>query len=177
MGKLRKFHWFSSSNRALRWGFTALGGLLIFSAGIVVGRVSADGNANRVGVIDAVLAILSTTTSTPTITPTVTLTATMTPTVTPSPTSTYTSSPTITWTPTHSPTPTITPSPSSTTTPSPTASATRSANCDPSYPTVCIPSPPPDLDCKDIPYRKFQVLPPDPHNFDGDGNGIGCERP
>ena len=37
------------------------------------------------------------------------------------------------------------------------------------------PPPPPDLDCKDIPYRNFRVLPPDPHHFDGDGNGIGCE--
>jgi micrococcal nuclease len=48
-------------------------------------------------------------------------------------------------------------------------------NCDPSYPTVCIPPPPPDLNCKDIPYRKFTVLPPDPHGFDKDGDGIGCE--
>jgi micrococcal nuclease len=49
------------------------------------------------------------------------------------------------------------------------------SNCDPAYPTVCIPSPPPDLDCKDISFRRFQVLPPDPHHFDGDGDGIGCE--
>ena len=48
--------------------------------------------------------------------------------------------------------------------------------CDPSYPTVCIPPPPPDLDCRDIPYRRFRVLPPDPHHFDGGGDGIGCER-
>lgn len=48
-------------------------------------------------------------------------------------------------------------------------------NCDPSYPTVCIPPPPPDLDCGDIPYRRFQVLPPDPHRFDGDHDGVGCE--
>jgi hypothetical protein len=48
-------------------------------------------------------------------------------------------------------------------------------NCDPSYPTVCIPSPPPDLDCGDIPYRNFKVLPPDPHGFDGDHEGMGCE--
>jgi len=48
--------------------------------------------------------------------------------------------------------------------------------CDPSYPTVCIPPPPPDLDCADIPYRRFRVLPPDPHHFDGGGDGIGCER-
>ncbi len=48
-------------------------------------------------------------------------------------------------------------------------------NCDLAYPDVCIPSPPPDLDCGDITYRNFVVLPPDPHNFDGDGDGIGCE--
>jgi micrococcal nuclease len=48
--------------------------------------------------------------------------------------------------------------------------------CDPAYPDVCIPPPPPDLDCADIRFRRFRVLPPDPHNFDGDHNGIGCER-
>ena len=48
-------------------------------------------------------------------------------------------------------------------------------NCDPAYPQVCIPSPPPELDCKDIPYRNFKVLPPDPHNFDGNHDGVGCE--
>lgn len=47
--------------------------------------------------------------------------------------------------------------------------------CDPAYPTVCIPPPPPDLDCGDIPYRNFKVLPPDPHRFDRDRNGVGCE--
>jgi hypothetical protein len=34
---------------------------------------------------------------------------------------------------------------------------------------------PQDLDCADIPHRRFTVLPPDPHRFDGDGDGIGCE--
>ncbi len=48
-------------------------------------------------------------------------------------------------------------------------------DCDPAYPDVCIPSPPPDLNCGDIPYRNFVVLPPDPHHFDGDGDGVGCE--
>jgi micrococcal nuclease len=48
-------------------------------------------------------------------------------------------------------------------------------NCDPSYPGVCIPPYPPDVDCGDIPYEDFTVLPPDPHGFDGDGDGIGCE--
>lgn len=48
--------------------------------------------------------------------------------------------------------------------------------CDPSYPTVCIPPPPPDLDCSEIGFRRFQVLPPDPHRFDSNGDGVGCEQ-
>jgi micrococcal nuclease len=48
-------------------------------------------------------------------------------------------------------------------------------NCDPSYPEVCIPPAPPDLDCGDISYRRFRVLPPDPHRFDGNSDGVGCE--
>ncbi|MFN8533821.1 MAG: hypothetical protein U0556_09760 [Dehalococcoidia bacterium] len=58
---------------------------------------------------------------------------------------------------------------------SPPAPPARSGNCHPSYPTVCIPPPPPDLDCGEIPFRRFQVLPPDPHRLDGDRDGIGCE--
>jgi endonuclease YncB( thermonuclease family) len=49
-------------------------------------------------------------------------------------------------------------------------------SCDAAYPTVCIPSPPPDLDCADVSFRRFRVLAPDPHRFDGDGDGVGCER-
>ncbi len=56
------------------------------------------------------------------------------------------------------------------------ALAPGASPCDPSYPDVCIPPPPPDLDCSEIPYRRFRVLPPDPHRFDGDHDGIGCER-
>ena len=47
--------------------------------------------------------------------------------------------------------------------------------CDPSYPTICLPSPPPDLDCADILYTDFVVVPPDPHGPDRDKDGIGCE--
>ncbi len=47
--------------------------------------------------------------------------------------------------------------------------------CDRAYPTLCLPSPPPDLDCRDIGERSFPVRPPDPHHFDGDLDGIGCE--
>lgn len=56
-----------------------------------------------------------------------------------------------------------------------TPQATNASNCDLSYPTVCIPPSPPDLDCPDITYRRFKVLPPDSHRFDGDHDGIGCE--
>jgi micrococcal nuclease len=73
--------------------------------------------------------------------------------------------------PAASPTPTA-PSRS----PSPPQQQPGRGRCDPSYPDVCIPPPPPDLDCSDIPYRRFRVLPPDPHGFDRNGDGIGCER-
>ncbi len=50
------------------------------------------------------------------------------------------------------------------------------SNCSPAYPDVCIAPPPPDLDCKNISYRNFKVLASDPHKFDGDKDGIGCEQ-
>jgi micrococcal nuclease len=53
--------------------------------------------------------------------------------------------------------------------------ATSGGKCDPSYPTVCIPPPPPKLDCKDVAYRNFKVLAPDPQHFDGNHDGIGCQ--
>jgi len=71
------------------------------------------------------------------------------------------------------PAPSAQPSPSPSLAPSPSPSPR--ANCDPSYPTVCIPPPPPDLDCGDIPYRNFPVKQPDPHRFDSDKDGVGCE--
>jgi hypothetical protein len=49
--------------------------------------------------------------------------------------------------------------------------------CEPSYlPDLCIPPGLPDINCDDIPeITDFPVLPPDPHGFDGDNDGIGCE--
>lgn len=51
--------------------------------------------------------------------------------------------------------------------------------CASSYPDFCIAPPPPDLDCADVPHQRFRVrhdVPsPDPHRFDGDRDGIGCE--
>ncbi len=49
------------------------------------------------------------------------------------------------------------------------------AGCDESYPDVCIPPSPPDLDCGQITERAFTVRGPDPHGFDSDGDGLGCE--
>lgn len=69
--------------------------------------------------------------------------------------------------------------------PSPTGSAVfpdsstaaTDSGCDPSYPDVCIPPFPPDLSCAEIPYDHIRVMPPDPHHFDGNGDGMGCEGP
>jgi len=77
----------------------------------------------------------------------------------------------ITSAPTPEPTTKATPKP----TPKPSPKPTHSANCDPAYPDFCIPPSPPDLDCGDIDANNFTVLPPDPHRFDGDHDGIGCE--
>jgi micrococcal nuclease len=60
--------------------------------------------------------------------------------------------------------------------PQPTVAPVSSGNCDPSYPDVCIPPAPPDLDCKDVPFKRFRVLPPDPHHFDADHDRIGCKN-
>jgi micrococcal nuclease len=93
-----------------------------------------------------------------------------------------TTSTTSTSTTTTTPTTTTTTTSSSTATTSTTSSNTTTTtppNCAPSYPDVCIPPPPPDLDCSQIPYRNFRVIytvpQPDPHNFEGDRDGIGCE--
>jgi micrococcal nuclease len=59
--------------------------------------------------------------------------------------------------------------------PTPAPPPAAPANCDPSYPTVCTRPPPPDLDCGDVPYKNFRVLQPDPHRFDGNRDGYGCE--
>jgi micrococcal nuclease len=61
----------------------------------------------------------------------------------------------------------------------PPATPVAQTNCEPSYPGICIPIGSPDLDCGDISWRRFVVLwdvpNPDPHRFDGDQDGIGCE--
>jgi len=57
----------------------------------------------------------------------------------------------------------------------PNFSKVEKEECDPSYPDFCIAPNHPDLDCGEISERNFRVLPPDPHRFDGDKDGIGCE--
>ena len=80
-------------------------------------------------------------------------------------------------TPVPAVTPTPTPVPAPAPTPQPPAAIAPPAGsaCDQSYPDVCIPPAPPDLDCGDIPYRRFRVVGADPHGFDRDRDGIGCE--
>ena len=49
------------------------------------------------------------------------------------------------------------------------------SNCAPGYPGNCFPYPP-DLDCGQISQRNFAVTGTDPHGFDADNDGIGCEQ-
>lgn len=104
----------------------------------------------------------------------------------PTPTTAPTQAPPATATTAPQPSPTNAPAPAATTAPQPTATPapptaapTPTANprsgCSPAYPSVCIPPPPPDLDCKDVQFKRFTVLAPDPHRFDSDNDGIGCE--
>ncbi|HYH50495.1 MAG TPA: hypothetical protein VEG38_13200 [Acidimicrobiia bacterium] len=58
----------------------------------------------------------------------------------------------------------------------PTTIPGRTGVCDPSYPDVCIRPAPPDLDCPEIPHTNFRVTGSDPHGFDADNDGLGCER-
>ena len=58
------------------------------------------------------------------------------------------------------------------------AAARGETVCDPAYPDFCIPPRPPNLDCGSrlIAGRtNFRVLPPDPHHFDADRDGRGCD--
>lgn len=52
----------------------------------------------------------------------------------------------------------------------------QAAVCDPSYPTICLAPPPPDINCSGISEKNFTVNQPDPHKLDTDKDGIGCEK-
>lgn len=88
--------------------------------------------------------------------------------------------------PTPVPTPRPTPIPTARPTAVPTAAPAviqplvpQPTNCELSYPGLCIPIGSADIDCGEIAARRFAVVwtvpNPDPHGFDGDGDGIGCE--
>jgi hypothetical protein len=47
-------------------------------------------------------------------------------------------------------------------------------NCDPNYSGFCVPNVSYDLDCPDIAHM-VRVVGSDPHRFDGDNDGYGCE--
>ena len=55
-------------------------------------------------------------------------------------------------------------------------SESASVACDPSYPTVCLPPPPPDLKCHDFFFRAFPVVAPDSQGLDPDGDGVACPK-
>jgi hypothetical protein len=67
------------------------------------------------------------------------------------------------------------PPPRSTTSTSTTTTTTAAPDCHPSYPDFCIPPPPPQLNCDDVSGSHFTVIGEDPHNFDGNGDGVGCQ--
>jgi endonuclease YncB( thermonuclease family) len=53
--------------------------------------------------------------------------------------------------------------------------APSTGGCDPSYPGVCVPPYPPDLDCSQLSISRFRTSGTDPHDFDTDGDGVACE--
>jgi polyhydroxyalkanoate synthesis regulator phasin len=56
------------------------------------------------------------------------------------------------------------------------ADSSSAEGCDSSYPEICITTYSAKLICADIPFRNFKVILPDPHGFDSDADGIGCEE-
>ena len=54
------------------------------------------------------------------------------------------------------------------------SASARSRKCHRSYPKVCIRGGA-DLDCDQIKFTNFKVIGSDPHGFDGDNDGRGCE--
>jgi hypothetical protein len=62
--------------------------------------------------------------------------------------------------------------------PNPALVVPAQANCSPAYPDFCIPPPPPNLTCEDaiVPFSNFTVRAPDPHRFDDNEDGRGCEN-
>jgi hypothetical protein len=138
------------------WGAGLIWGVLGFVVGAVAGGAGAQQEPRTVTVTSIVTSIVpaSTTTTEP-------------PTTTePEPTTTV-----------RATTTTRRPRPATTTTRRRVTTTTRAPtrNCHPSYPDFCIPPPPPDLDCPEIGETDFTVQGTDPHGFDADNDGVGCE--
>lgn len=75
--------------------------------------------------------------------------------------------------PQSTPPPAPAPAPAPTPPPAPTPQPTPTGNCDPNY-TPCVPLVSYDLNCPDIGFR-VTVIGSDPHRFDRDNDGYGCE--
>ncbi len=60
----------------------------------------------------------------------------------------------------------------------PSKKAPSGGTCDRSYPGVCLPPPPPDLDCRDLGRYgvtgRVNVVGADPHRLDGNHDGVAC---
>jgi hypothetical protein len=163
VGRLR---WAWITNRPVG-GATAAAGLVLLLAGA--------GTAAPVEPAGTVATATTTTTASPT-----TTTPTTTTLPTPSPTTANAIPTTVAPLVTTQPPAPLPPKPPPPPVPKPQPPQTTTigqapAACDPSYPTVCIKPPPPSLNCGDIPYRRFVVRGDDPHGFDRDHDGIGCE--
>jgi hypothetical protein len=139
------------------WGAGLIWGVLGFVAGAAAGGAGAEQEPRTVTVTSIVTSIVPASTTTTTEPPTTTE---------PEPTTTV-----------RVTTTTRRPRPATTTTRRRVTTTTRAPtrNCDPSYPDFCIPPPPPDLDCPEIGETDFTVQGSDPHGFDGDNDGVGCE--
>ncbi|HEX2039789.1 MAG TPA: hypothetical protein VHF47_08675 [Acidimicrobiales bacterium] len=137
-------------------------------------HVQADGPTTSAEDTSTTTTTVDTTTTESTSTTTSTTSTTTTTTTAPPATTTTAAPPT-----TAAPRTTTTQRPTTTTTAAATtqqpAQQQQQRDCDPSYPDVCIPSPPPDLDCPEVQYKNFRVVGSDPHGFDRDRDGIGCE--
>jgi|RhiMethySRZTD1v2_1073278.scaffolds.fasta_scaffold1558240_2 hypothetical protein len=57
----------------------------------------------------------------------------------------------------------------------PKAKIENTKQCDPSYPTICLNPGMRGLSCRDIGFANFRVVGRDPHGFDRDRDGVGCE--
>jgi hypothetical protein len=162
-------NWWTARQTWQKIAIAGAGGVLGIA---IVGGIVSDSTAGETAAAPS-----TTLATTSTVAPTTTLppTTTVAPTTTITTTTTVPPTTTIATTTTVAPTTTLAPTTTATTTTTVAPTTTAAANCDSSYPDFCIPPKPPHLNCPDIGSKNFTVLQPDPHGFDRDKDGVGCE--